>query len=76
MIFDLTYPDIDYNAFPEYEWTEFYENIQEIIPPNALELRGRPIQLQMYVDSNHAGDKQMRNSQMGMMIFCNTGMIK
>jgi hypothetical protein len=26
LIFDPTYPDIDQNAFPTFEWTEFYGN--------------------------------------------------
>ena len=49
---------------------------QMVIPPNALEPRGHPVQLWMYIDSNHAGDKQTRRSQMGLMIFCNTAMIQ
>ena len=76
MIFDPTYPDIDYDAFPECEWTEFYGNVREAIPPNALAPRGRPVQLRMYIDSDHAGDKQTRRSRTGMMIFCNTAMIE
>ena len=49
---------------------------REAIPPNALEPRGRPVQLRMYIDSDHAGDKQTRRSRTGMMIFCNTAMIE
>ena len=30
----------------------------------------------MYIDSDHAGDKQTRRSRTGMMIFCNTAMIE
>ena len=65
------HPDID-----ECEWTKFYGNIREVIPSNALEPRGHPVQLRMYIDSDHAGGKQMRQSLTGMMIFCNTAMIE
>jgi hypothetical protein len=34
LIFDPTYPDIDQAAFPSFEWTKFYGNIEEAIPPN------------------------------------------
>ena len=30
----------------------------------------------MYIDSDHAGDKQTRQSRTGMMISCNTAMIE
>ena len=76
MIFDPTYPDIDYDAFPECKWTEFYGNVREVIPPNVLEPQVWLVQLRMYIDSDHAGDKQTRRSGTGMMIFCNTAMIE
>ena len=27
--FDPTYPDIDYNIFKDYDWTDFYEDAVE-----------------------------------------------
>ena len=33
LIFDPTYPDIDISSFPIYDWTEFYWDVQEAIPP-------------------------------------------
>ena len=34
LIFDLTYPDIDLTTFPIYDWTEFYGDVEEAIPPD------------------------------------------
>ena len=45
MIFDLTYPDIDYATFSECKQTKFYGNIWEAVPPNPLEPLGRPVQI-------------------------------
>jgi hypothetical protein len=34
LVFDPTYPDIDYRDFPKYDWTEFYGNAKELMPAN------------------------------------------
>jgi hypothetical protein len=31
LIFDPTYLDIDQTAFPSFDWTEFYDNVEEAI---------------------------------------------
>ena len=36
MVFDPTYPDIEYGDFQECDWKEFYEDVNEAMPPNAL----------------------------------------
>jgi hypothetical protein len=71
LIFDPTYPDIDHSAFPEYDWTEFYGNVVEAIPPDMPPPLGKDIDLRMMVDSDHAGDKSTRRSRTGFLIFCN-----
>ena len=43
----------------------------EILLPNAPEPRGRPLDLHVFVDSDHGGDKTTRRSQTGILIFCN-----
>jgi hypothetical protein len=71
LIFDPTYPDIDQTAFPNYDWTEFYGNVEEAIPPDMPSPLGKDIGLHMMVDSDHAGDKKTRRSRTGFLIFCN-----
>jgi len=70
LIFDPTYPDIDHSAFPEYDWTEFYGDVVEAIPPDMPPPLGKDIDLRMMVDSDHAGDKMTRRSRTGFLIFC------
>jgi hypothetical protein len=36
LVFDLTYPKIDSTAFPTFDWTEFYGNVEEAIPPDIV----------------------------------------
>jgi hypothetical protein len=71
LIFDPTYPDIDQTAFPSFDWTEFYGNVEEAIPPDMPPPLGKDVDLRMMVDSDHAGDKRTRRSCTGFIIFCN-----
>ncbi len=47
------------NCFKKCDWREFYGEVSELIPIDALEPLGNDIDLQMMVNSNHARDKQM-----------------
>jgi len=76
LFLDPTYPDIDTKAFNNgAEWKEFYGEVEEAIPQNAPEPRGKGVVLRMLVDSDHAGDKETRRSRTGFFIYVNTGLI-
>ena len=47
----------------------------EAILPNTPIWRGKEMDLSMFVDSNHAGDKQTRRSRTGFMIYMNMPLI-
>ena len=68
LVFDPSYPNIDNNNFWEY-WTDFYEGAVEALPPNTPSPRGKEMNLCMFIDSNHAGDKWTRLSRTGLMIY-------
>ena len=58
-MFNPSYPTIDMTAFTdECDWKSFYGEAQEAIPPNAPTPCGKDADLRMFVDSDHAGDKQ------------------
>jgi hypothetical protein len=71
LIFNLTYPDTDQTAFSSFEWTEFYDNVEEAIPPGMPPPLGKDVDLCMMVDSDHVGEKRTRRSHTGFIIFCN-----
>ena len=75
LVLDPTYPVIPQNTFQTYEWTNFYGNIKEAIPPDAPEPRGKEVDLRMYVDSDHAGDPKTRRSRTGFFIFVNSALV-
>jgi hypothetical protein len=56
-VYDPTYPDIDLRVFKQCDWKQFYGEVKKAIPPNDLSPRGKDVDLHMFVDSVHAGDK-------------------
>jgi hypothetical protein len=71
MIFDdamVTYANAD---FPTYDWTDFYGDVSEAIPPNAPAPRGNPVQMTAFVDANHAGNQVTRRSHTGILLYVN-----
>jgi hypothetical protein len=75
LIFDLTYPKIDMGQFLQYNWTEFYGNVEEAIPVDMPEPLGKDVDVHMMCDSDHAGDKMTRHSRTGFLIFCSMALI-
>jgi len=73
LIFDPTYPNIDMSSFPTYDWTEFY--VQEAIPHVMPKPLGKDLDVRMFCDSDHAGEKRTRHSCTGFVIFCNVALI-
>ena len=47
----------------------------EAIPPNAPPLRGKEVDLHMFVDSYHAGNNQTRRSSSRFMVYMNMSLI-
>ena len=67
LFFDPKYPDIDFDTFNDgAEWKEFYGDVNKAIPPNAPDPRGKSVDLRMWVDSDHAGEKVTRQSRTGI----------
>ena len=57
LIFNPKELNVRISDFVEYAWSDFYAGAQEAIPPNAPKPLGKGITSQLFVDSNHAGDK-------------------
>ena len=71
MVFDPSYPDIDMRDFKVCDWKNFYGDVKEAIPPNAPPPRGKEVDIRLYVDSDHAGDRLTRRSRTGFFIYMN-----
>lgn len=50
---------------------ELYPDAEEDIPPDAPKPLGKSVQVNLFVDANHAGDTITRRSRTGIIIFLN-----
>jgi len=71
LVFDPAYPEIDDRRFHPGDWSDFYPDASDEMPPNMPEHRGLPIEITFFVDADHAGNLLSWCSQMGILIFIN-----
>ena len=72
LAFDPTYPEIDLTQFNmDADWHGMYDGVEEPIPDNMPEPRGKELVLRLFKDSDHAGDKMTRRSRTGYIIYGN-----
>jgi hypothetical protein len=71
LVFDPNYISWENASFQTHDCKEFYHDAKEAIPPNAPEPRGHVVQMNAFVDANHAGNKLTRRSHTGIIIYLN-----
>jgi hypothetical protein len=71
LVFDPNEVQWDEDKFKQYDWTSFYHDAKESIPPNAPGPRGRAVQINAFCDSDHAGNKITRKSHTGILLYVN-----
>lgn len=71
MVFNDAYINWKEANFTKYDWKDFYGEIQEEIPSNAPKPLGNPVQMNVFVDANHARNKITRRSQTGILLYLN-----
>ena len=71
MVFDPNYTTWDSEAFVQQNWTEFYKDAKEQLPPNAPKPRGHPVQINGFVDADHAGNRITRRLHTGILLYLN-----
>ena len=74
-MFNCSSPKISDKLFKSYDLLDFYRDVKEAIPPNMPEPRGPSLSTSAFVDSNLAGNKVTRQSQIGVLILLNKGPI-
>ena len=57
LVFDPTYPTIDYDRFPANDWEQFYGNETKQLPHDMPESLGQEIIITVHVDADLAGNK-------------------
>jgi hypothetical protein len=62
-------------GFQSFDWSDFYRDAKEPIPPNAPLPRGNPVQINAFKDADHAGNRITRRSHTGILIYANSAPI-
>lgn len=67
---------MDDSYFPHAElerpdWSQFYPEARDELPPDMPQPRGKPVQITMFVDASHAANVITRQSRTGVLIFVN-----
>ncbi len=75
LIFVPKEPNVGKSDFVECDWSDFYPGMEEALPLNPQSLIGKCVMQQMFIDSNHAGDKVSQHSRTGFVIFLNYSII-
>jgi hypothetical protein len=47
--------------FEQVDWTPFYGNVTDVMPPNAPKARDKILDMHMSVDADHPGDNKVAN---------------
>jgi len=71
IVFDPSYPEIDYDKFERKDWKNFYGNDKEQLPDNMPEPMGKEFIIRCFVDADYAGEKLTRKSRTGFIVYLN-----
>jgi hypothetical protein len=69
IIFDPTDPMPVTPTTCKPDWSSFYQDLEEELPPKMPEPLGYPVNLYTFVDANHAGNLVTRRSHTGILLF-------
>ncbi|KAL7575866.1 hypothetical protein ACA910_003182 [Epithemia clementina (nom. ined.)] len=69
IVFDDTSPVFDEKRFTKPDWSAYYPDSAEPIPPNAPPPRGNKVSTTCFVDANHARCCVTRQSHTGILLF-------
>jgi hypothetical protein len=70
-VFDPTYPDVDMGIFIKTECKSMYGDVKEMISSDSHFPRVKEVDLRLFVDSDHAGERITRLSRTGFVIYLN-----
>ena len=70
LAYDSNAPDVDELSFVKgTNWKDFYDDLEEELPPRMSEPRGSLVIISTFVHADHAGNVVTRRSHTGIIIF-------
>ena len=71
LVFDPAHTQISENMSQQYDWQDFYRDATEAIPGDMPEPRGNSMSTHCFFYADLSGNTVTRQSQTGIIIFCN-----
>ena len=71
LVFDDSKLIFDERSFSKCDWSEFYPDAEELLPPDMPEPLREPVTMTCFVDADHAGCKETRRSHTGVILLVN-----
>jgi hypothetical protein len=56
IVVDPSEPEFDPSSFIDQDWSEFYGDVEEEMPPRMPELLSSAVTISVFVHANHAGN--------------------
>ena len=75
LAFNTSCPDVNQNIFQECDWTDFYEDAVEVVPPNVSPPIRKEVNLCLLLDNDHADNRETRRSRIRFMIYMNMSLV-
>jgi hypothetical protein len=75
VVFDMTYPQIDEDAFMNTPWKAMYGDVKEAVLIDAPNPLGKEVDLCLYVDSDHTRENFTQRSRTRFVIYLNMALI-
>jgi hypothetical protein len=72
IVVDPTIMEYPEGTFTEHNWTEFYPDAEEELPPDMPVPKGKPVTITCFVDADHAHDVVTRRSVTGILMMRNS----
>ena len=71
VVFDPKHPEVDQGSIAsvDTDWTDFYGDVVEDLPPGIPEPLGKSVHTTCFVDADHAGNVVTRQSHTGVLIY-------
>ena len=70
-VMDCNEWNLHYELFNEEDWSDFYADAEDVLPPNMPTPRGKTVQIVTFVDADNAGCLLTRRSRTGVLIYVN-----
>eukprot|EP00957_Ditylum_brightwellii_P158167 12039059-Ditylum_brightwellii.AAC.1 len=75
LVFDDAIFPADEKAFARANWSNFYTNIPEELPPGMPKPLRMPVVMSMFVDANHTGNLLNRRSHTSILLSLNNALV-